>query len=66
VWTSQGIDVDPFFSGETFTLPVLNSTHAQEAEAEYTPIFKSIFLGDTELAEGLADAQAKANAALSE
>jgi multiple sugar transport system substrate-binding protein len=63
-WNEQGIDISPFFAGETFTLPVLKSTHAQEAEAEYTPIFKSIFLGDTDLDSGLTEAQDKANAAL--
>ncbi|MDR1152404.1 MAG: sugar ABC transporter substrate-binding protein [Bifidobacteriaceae bacterium] len=63
-WDGQGVDISPFFAGETFTLPVLRSTHAQEAEAEYTPIFKSIFLGDTEIEAGLRDAQDKANAAL--
>jgi multiple sugar transport system substrate-binding protein len=65
-WAAQGIDVSPFFSGETFTLPVLKSTHGQEAEAEFTPIFKSIFLGDTEVEAGLIDAQDKANAALAD
>ncbi|MDR1294872.1 MAG: sugar ABC transporter substrate-binding protein [Bifidobacteriaceae bacterium] len=65
-WDAQGVDISPFFAGETFTLPVLTSTHAQEAEAEYTPIFKSMFLGDTEVDAGLRDAQEKANAALAD
>jgi multiple sugar transport system substrate-binding protein len=65
-WAAQGVDAAPFFAGETFTLPTLKSTHGQEAEAEFTPIFKSIFLGDTEIDAGLADAQAKANQALAD